>query len=131
MYKYLKGFAPCRRPLNSGFDDTTTRCFDGLLIASHLSPIGGSRACLLRFFLAPGDGLGPHVGGPWRCQWLGLGPGQNGLDCTPVRAGTLFYWDPGFQATAKVEGGFEVSGPYCIPVKHKTISNKTRKVYKK
>ena len=71
----MKGFAPCRRPLNSGFDDTTIPCFDGLLTASHLSPIGGSRACLLRFILAPGDGLGPHVGGPWRCQGLGLGPG--------------------------------------------------------
>ena len=77
--------------------------------------------------MAAGGGLGRHVGGPWRCQGLGLGPGlargrQNGLDCTPVRAGALFYWDPGI-----VEGGFVAFGPYSIPVKHKTISNKTRK----
>ena len=116
IYIYMKGFAPCRRPLNSGFDDTTIRCFDGLLTAGHLSPIGGSRACLLRSILAPGDGLGPHVGGPWRCQGLGLGPGlargrQNGLDCTPVRAGALFYWGPGIEMTAKVEGDLNVLGP--------------------
>ena len=54
-----------------------------------------------------GGGLGPHVGGPLRCQGLGLGPGvagdrQNGLDGTPVRAGALFYQDPGIQGTAKV-----------------------------
>ena len=46
---------------------------------------------------------------PWRCQGLGLGPGlargrQNGLDCTPVRAGALFCLDPGIQVTAQVEG---------------------------
>ena len=45
--------------------------------------------------LAAGGSLGPHVGGPWRCQGLGLGPGlargrQNGLDCTLARAGALF-----------------------------------------
>ena len=67
--------------------------------------------------MAAGGGLGRHVGGPWRCQGLGLGPGlargrQNGLDCIPVRAGALFYWDPGIQGTAQVQGGFEVSGPY-------------------
>ena len=67
-------------------------------------------------FAAEG-GLGRHVEGPWRCQGLGLGPGlargrHNGLDCTPVRAGALFYWDPGIQGTAKVEGGFGTFGPY-------------------
>ena len=109
LYLYLKGFAPCRRPLNSGFGD-------GRLIADHLSAIGRSRACLLRSILAPGDGLGPHAGGPWRYQGLGLGAGlargrQNGLDCTPVRAGALFYWDAGIQVTAQVGGGFGFLGP--------------------
>ena len=64
--------------------------------ADHLSTIGGSRAGDLRFILATGVGLGPRVGGPWRCQGLALGPGlarrrQNGLDGTPVGAGALFY----------------------------------------
>ena len=59
--------------------------------------------------------LGPHVGGPWRCQGLGLGPRvargrQSGLDGTPVRAGALFCWDPGIQATAKVEGDLMLLG---------------------
>ena len=41
------------------------------------------------------------------------GPGrQNGLECTPVMAGALFYWDPGVQVMAQVEGGFACSGPY-------------------
>ena len=66
--------------------------------------------------MAAGGSLGPHVGGPWRCQGLGLGPGlargrQNGLDCTSVRAGAMFYWDPGIQGTAKVEGDLDVLGP--------------------
>ena len=70
----------------------------------------------MRFILAPGDGLGPHAGCPWRYQGLGLGAGlargrQNGLDCTPVRAGALFYWDPGIQGTAKVEGDLLILGP--------------------
>ena len=43
--------------------------------------------------------------------WLGLGPGlargrQNGLDCTPVRAGALFYLDPGTQCMAQVPSGW-------------------------
>ena len=76
----------------------------------------GSRACLLRSILAAGGGLGPHVGGPWRCQGLGLGPGvarrrQNGLDGTPVPAGALFGWDPGIQATAKVEADLRFLAP--------------------
>ena len=67
--------------------------------------------------MAAGGSLGPHVGGPWRCQGLGLGPGlargrQNGLDCIPVQAGALFYQDPGIQVMAKVGGGFACSGPY-------------------
>ena len=66
--------------------------------------------------LAAGGGLGPHVGGPWMCQGLSLTPGlargrQNGLDCIPVRAGALFYWDPGIQGIAQVEGDLEVLGP--------------------
>ena len=61
----------------------------------HLYASGGSRACLLTSILAAVGGLGPHVGGSWRCQGLGLGPGlargrQNGLDCTLARAGALF-----------------------------------------
>ena len=93
---------------------------DGWLTANHLSAIGGSRACLLKSILAAGGGLGPHAGGPWRCQGLGLGPGlargrQNGLDCTPVRAGALFYWDPGIQVTTKVGGDLLLFGRtvYC------------------
>ena len=74
-------------------------------------------ACLLRSILGPGDGLGPHVGGPWGCQGFGLGPGlargrQNGLDCTPARAGALFYQDPGIQVMAQVGSGFDGSVPY-------------------
>ena len=70
----------------------------------------------MRSILAAGGGLGPHVGGPWRCQGLGLGPGlargrQNGLDCTPVRAGALFCLDPGIQGMAKVEGDLNFLGP--------------------
>ena len=66
--------------------------------------------------LAAGGGLGRHVGGPWRCQGLGLGPGlargrQNGLDCTPVRAGALFYQDPGIQGTAQVGSDLTSLGP--------------------
>ena len=67
----MKGFAPCRRPLNSGFDDMTLRCFDGWLTADHLS-------CLLRSILAAAGGLGPHVGGlgdakgwAWDPDWPG------------------------------------------------------------
>ena len=49
------------------------------------------------YFGCWGVGLGPHVGGPWRCQLCqgpGMGPGlvrerQNGLNCNPVRAGAL------------------------------------------
>ena len=58
--------------------------------------------------------LGPRVGGPWRCQGLGLDPGltrgrQNGLDCTPARAGALFYQDP---EDGQSGGRFDGSGPY-------------------
>ena len=78
----------------------TLRCFDGWLTAEHLS-------CLLRSIVAAAGGLGPHVGGPWRCQGLGLGPGlargrQNGLHCTGARARALFYKDPGIQGMAQV-----------------------------
>ena len=71
----------------------------------------------MKSILAAGGGLGRHVGGPWRCQGLGLGPGlargrQNGLDCTPVRAGALFYQDPGIQGIAQGGAGFGPSGPY-------------------
>ena len=112
----MKGFAPCRRPLNSGFDDTTIRCFDGLLTAGHLYPIGGSRACLLRSILAAGDGFGCHLGGLGDILGMGWGPDwpgdrQNGLDCILARAGALFYQDPGMQGTAKVEGDLSLLGP--------------------
>ena len=77
--------------------------------------MGGSRACLLRSILAAGGGLGRHVGGPWRCQGLGLGPGmargrQNGLDCTPAAARALFYQEPGIEITAQVEGDLSFLG---------------------
>jgi hypothetical protein len=87
-----------------------------LQFGHHLYAIGGSRACLLRSILSAGGGLGRHVGGPWGCQGLGLGPGlargrQNGLDCTPVRAEALFYQDPGIQGTAQVGGDLAFVGP--------------------
>ena len=61
------------------------------------------------------SGLGPHVGGPWRCQGPGLGPGlargrQNGLNCIPARSGARFYWDPEIQGT-KVESAMIFLGP--------------------
>ena len=70
----------------------------------------------MRSILAAGGGLGPHVGGPWRCQGLGLDLGvargrQNGLDCTPAPAGALFYWDPWIQVVPKVEGDLPIWGP--------------------
>ena len=59
-------------------------------------------------------------GRPWGYRGHGLGPGmargrQNGLNCTPARAGALFYQDPGIQGTAKVGGGIVDLGPYCQP----------------
>ena len=62
------------------------------------------------------SGFGPHVGCPWRCQGLGLGPGlargrQNELDCTPVQAGALFCLDPGIQGTAQGGGDLMIWGP--------------------
>ena len=39
----MKGFAPCRRPLNSGCEDATLRCLHGLPTADHLYPIGSSK----------------------------------------------------------------------------------------
>ena len=61
-------------------------------------------------------GLGRHVGGRWRCQGLGLCPGlargrQNGLNCTPVRAGALFYKEPGIQNPFQVVGKMAFLGP--------------------
>ena len=54
---------------------------------------------------------------PWGYPGHGLGPGlargpPKGLDCTPARAGALFYQDPGIQGIAQVEGGFGAFGPY-------------------
>ena len=49
----------------------------------------------------PGHGLGPG---------LARGP-PNGLDCTPARAGALFYQDPGIEITAQVGGGLTLLGP--------------------
>ena len=74
----MKGFAPCRRPLNSGFDDTTIRYFDGLLTAGHLYPIGGSRAWLLRSILAACDGFGSHLGGLGDILGMGWVPDSPG-----------------------------------------------------
>ena len=113
---YLKGFTPCRWPLNSGFDDRKFRWFDGWLIADHLSAIGGSTSCLMRSILAAGADLGPCVGGPWRCQGLGLCPRlaqgrQNGLDCTPARTGAWIYQEPGIQNLFQVGGDLELLGP--------------------
>ena len=70
----------------------------------------------LRSILAAGGSLGPHVGGPWRCQGLGLGPGlargrQNELDGTPVRAGAWFYQDPGMEITAQGGADLLIWGP--------------------
>ena len=49
-------------------------------------------------------------------SWAWAGPGlargrQKGLDCIPVRAGPLFYWDPGIQVTAKGRGDLGLLGP--------------------
>ena len=90
--QYLKGFAPCRRPLNSGFDDTTIRCFDGLLTASHLCPIGGSRACLLMSILIPFEVHFGCRGWPWTSCWRPLEmprawPGSRTGPGTPEWAG--------------------------------------------
>ena len=70
----------------------------------------------MRSILAAGVGLGPRVGGPWRCQGLGLGLGlargrQNGLDGTPAGAAALFYWDPGIQGIVQVGGDLGLLGP--------------------
>ena len=82
----------------------------------------------MRSILAAGGGLGRHVGGPWRCQGLGLGPGvarrrQNGLDGTPVWAGALFRWDPEIQVTAKVGGDLIFFGGtvYCSNTRQSAI----------
>ena len=71
----------------------TLRCFDGLLTAGHLYPIGDSWACLLRSILAAGDGFGSHLGGlgdilgmgwvpDWPGDrpmgWIALAPGREG-----------------------------------------------------
>ena len=60
--------------------------------------------------------LGRHVGGPWRCQGLGLGPGlarghQNGLDCTRPGGSIVLLGsrDPG---NGQSGGRFGTSGPY-------------------
>ena len=69
----LKGFAPCRRPLNSGFDDTTIRCFHGLLTASHL-------LALDLMLEALGDAKGwawdPDWPGDARMGWIALPSGR-------------------------------------------------------
>ena len=60
----MKGFAPCRRPLNSGCEDATLRCIivaaeDGF--GSHLGGLGD----ILRMGWVPDwrSGLRPHIGG--------------------------------------------------------------------
>ena len=75
----MRAFAPCRRPLNPGFDDTTTRCFDGLITADDLFAIGSSRACLLGSILAAGDGFGSPLGGLGDAKglaWVPAWPGD-------------------------------------------------------
>ena len=53
LYIYLyAGLRPL--PLAPKLEDSMIGRFDGLLTASHLYPIGGSRACLLRSILASG-----------------------------------------------------------------------------
>ena len=56
------------------------------------------------------EALGDAKGLAWVPEWPG--DCQNGLDGTPVRAGALFYWDPGSQGMAKVEGGSGFFGAY-------------------
>ena len=114
IYEGLRPLPPAL-PYSRGFDDRTIRWFDGLLTTSHLYPIGGSRACLLRSILAAGDGFGFHLGG--LVDILGMGwvpdwPGdrQDGLDCTLARAWALFYQDPGIQVMAKVGGDLGLLG---------------------
>ena len=82
----------------------------------YLYVSGGSRACLLKSILAAAGSLEPHIGGPWRCQGVGLGPGlargrQNGLDCIGARAGAVFYQDPGIQVMAQVGADLLIWGP--------------------
>ena len=48
------------------------------------------------------EALGDAKGLAWVPEWPG--DCQNGLDCTPVWAGALFYQDPGIQGTAQVGG---------------------------
>ena len=67
IYIYMKGFAPCRRPLK--LDDSMIRW-----IADHLDPIGGYMACLLGSILAAWDGLGPHFGGLGDILGMACGP---------------------------------------------------------
>ena len=60
--------------------------------------------------------LGPHVGGLGRDPGHGLSPvlargPHNELDCTPARAGALFYQEPGIQVTAQVGGDLMLLGP--------------------
>ena len=45
------------------------------------------------------EALGDAKGLAWVPDWPG--DRQTGLDGTPVRAGALFYWDPGIQGTAQ------------------------------
>ena len=64
IYIYIsEGLRPLPPAPKLRIDDTTIRCFDALLTADHLYPIGSSRACLLRSILALGDGFGSHLGG--------------------------------------------------------------------
>ena len=126
----MKGFAPCRRPLNSGFDDMTLRCFDGLRTADHL-PLGlPGGECLVdgllttwtpleargHAFWRPFWLLGPDVGDLGRDPGHGLGPGlargpHNGLDCTPAGAGAWFYQEPGIQNLFQGGGDLLIWGP--------------------
>ena len=44
--------------------------------------------------------LGDAKGLAWIPEWPATA--RKWLDCTPVRTGAVYYWDPGIQGTAKV-----------------------------
>ena len=58
------------------------------------------------------EALGDAKGWAWDPDWPGdARMALNGLDCTPVPAGALFYLDPGIQGMAQVGGDLMVLGP--------------------
>ena len=69
MYIYLKGFAPCRRPLK--LDDSMIRL---LVLLACFAPIGSYMACLLGSILAAWGGFGFHFGGLGDILGMGWDP---------------------------------------------------------